>query len=288
MEVHMSKVDGKAPLNETLDSYEHTYSYEFDGEFEPIPVGTETILIAMFIIGSIISAAVNIVVISFMIYGKKRKRSLNSLVLNLAISDWTLGLVCLPFLFSSTFMNGWAFGEVLCKFIPFVFKVSQIVSIVTMTAIGIERYHVVMYPLHIKASSKQIAALIALTWLVSFGIASPKFAIHTFVSIVVLFTLCWLPLNLYNVVLISYNSNYLRTHPQTTKIIRASLFIWVVMADTVINPIVYVFLSNKFRSDICTSRFFNTMTNIFTKTRSTPTLRNPGHGSPTPHRVVIV
>ncbi|XP_077989805.1 prolactin-releasing peptide receptor-like [Glandiceps talaboti] len=74
--------------------------------------------------------------------------------------------------------------------------------------------------------------------------------IRTLISIIVLFVVCWLPVNLYNLVLVTYNPEYLETHPLTADVIRACTYIWPILSDAIFNPIVYVFLSDKFRSDM--------------------------------------
>ncbi|XP_070533409.1 neuropeptide Y receptor type 1-like isoform X2 [Ptychodera flava] len=158
---------------------------------------TVAILTAIFAVCVALSCVGNFVVICVMTCGKKKNKPFNSLLLNLAISDWSLGLLCLPFLFAYTMMSPeWIFGEALCVIIPFAQK-----------------------------------------------------AVRTLVSLVILFGVCWLPLHIYNLFLITYNPEYLRTQQDATKISRASIYIWLIFADTVFNPIVYIFMSDKFRKD---------------------------------------
>ncbi|XP_077989819.1 prolactin-releasing peptide receptor-like [Glandiceps talaboti] len=76
--------------------------------------------------------------------------------------------------------------------------------------------------------------------------------VRTLISIVILFAICWLPVNLYNLVLVTYNPDYLETHPLTTDVIRACTFIWPILSDSIFNPIVYVFLSDQCRRDLTT------------------------------------
>nr|XP_006813757.1 PREDICTED: probable G-protein coupled receptor 83-like [Saccoglossus kowalevskii] len=209
--------------------------------------------------------------------------------------------------------------------------VSEAVSIFTLTAIGIDRYYVVMYPLRPRTDNRKKKIIILVTWILATGLSAPKpwvlqlysyplvdgktahscspnwpsiehkhrydwalviilFAlplvllsfcygrvarklwlrslpgnadperdreqkkskektVKMLISVVVLFALCWLPLNVYNIVL-SYYPEYFRSHQQETRISRASVLIWLTLSDTIINPIVYVFLSDRFRKDL--------------------------------------
>ncbi|XP_070535203.1 prolactin-releasing peptide receptor-like [Ptychodera flava] len=75
-------------------------------------------------------------------------------------------------------------------------------------------------------------------------------AFRTLVSVIILFAVCWLPSNLYNLVLISYKSSFFKTRQQLTMTLRACLFIWIVLSDAVINPFVYMFLSDRFAREV--------------------------------------
>ncbi|XP_077990542.1 substance-P receptor-like [Glandiceps talaboti] len=291
------------------------------------------ILTAVFAISVVLSSVGNVVVVCVMTCARRRKASLNTLMLNLAMSDWTLGLLCLPFLFAGTMMGEWIFGKVMCAVVPFVWKVAQIVSIFTVTVIGLDRYYVVMYPLKRKLSMKGKNIIIIVIWVAAAALSSPQCiyatlgerftheenrtfyicyghwpsvnykemyvwllftltyliplillstcyvqialklwrrtlpghidaqrdreqeatkrkAIRTLISLIILFAVCWLPVNFYNLFVITYNPVYLRTHWENTVTSRACIFIWLILSDTVFNPIAYVFLSENFRKNI--------------------------------------
>ncbi|XP_077989790.1 prolactin-releasing peptide receptor-like [Glandiceps talaboti] len=310
--------------------------YDFNTTVQTLPKIHDDLIIILttiFVICVLLSSIGNIIVVCVMTCARNRKASLNTLMLNLAMSDWTLGLLCLPFLFATTMMGEWIFGEVLCSVIPFAWKVAQIVSIFTVTIIGLDRYQVVMYPLERKLSVKVKNIILLVIWIVAVILSCPllvfashtgiflehenrtyyrcggrwpvsqrfnytemytwllfiltyvipliilttcyiqvtlklwrrtlpghvdperdreqevdkRKAIRTLVSLIILFAMCWLPLNVYNIFLITYNPEYLMTHWQATVTSRACLFVWLILSDMIFNPIVYVFLSENFR-----------------------------------------
>ncbi|XP_070531672.1 galanin receptor 2b-like [Ptychodera flava] len=134
------------------------------------------ILTVIFSVGVGLSVVENIVVVLVLTHAKKKgKKSFNPLIFNLAISDWTLSLVCLPFLFKSTVMGEWIFGFVMCKLVSYLHTASEIVSIFTLVAICIERYRAIMYPLLTKAKAKKMRRIIAiiLIWVAALVICCP-------------------------------------------------------------------------------------------------------------------
>ncbi|XP_077990786.1 neuropeptide FF receptor 2-like isoform X2 [Glandiceps talaboti] len=153
-------------------NYSSYYSY-----YDDVPKLTEHLIVTLtviFAISVVLSTIGNIIVLCVMTCARRGKASPNTLMINLAMSDWTLGLVCLPVLFTATMMGEWVFGEVLCYMTPFVMKVSQVVSIFTVTVIGLDRYHVVMYPLKRKLSVKGKNMIILSIWLAAMALASPQ------------------------------------------------------------------------------------------------------------------
>ncbi|XP_070532923.1 C-C chemokine receptor 1-like protein 1 isoform X2 [Ptychodera flava] len=95
------------------------------------------ILTVIFSVGVALSVVENIVVVLVLTHAKKKgKKSFNPLIFNLAISDWTLSLVCLPFLFKSTVMGEWIFGFVMCKLVSYLHTaITSILFAVIMFAI---------------------------------------------------------------------------------------------------------------------------------------------------------
>ncbi|XP_070533436.1 substance-K receptor-like isoform X2 [Ptychodera flava] len=80
-------------------------------------------------------------------------------------------------------------------------------------------------------------------------------AMATLISAVILFAICWLPVHVYNLFFLTYNPQYLQSRPKITMTARACVFVWMVIVDAVINPVIYVFISDRFKRDICRLSF---------------------------------
>ncbi|XP_070535204.1 prolactin-releasing peptide receptor-like [Ptychodera flava] len=306
-------------------------------ELPALPHGTVVTLSTVFAVGVGLSATSNLVVACALIAGSRKKRSFNVFLLNLAGADWTLSTICVPFLFESALTGEWKFGGLTCVIVPFIFKVSKIVSVFSLVAIGIDRYRAVMYPLFPSITPRKKCVVIFFIWCLAVILSCPKLkylkmlqvpykgeilhfciekwpnrrlmvvyvwgmfvltyfvpmviltvcyvrmgirlvkgqlpgcanerrdklqkkakrkAFRTLISVIILFAVCWLPINLYNIVIISYNIRFLKTHPLLIRTLRACVYIWVISYGAVVNPFVYMFLSNKFARDIKRIKIF--------------------------------
>ncbi|XP_070531679.1 neuropeptide Y receptor type 1-like isoform X1 [Ptychodera flava] len=309
------------------DDYFHNVRYVLDSIDNSVVI----ILAAIFTVGVALSVVENIVVVFVLTHAKKGKTSFNPLIFNLAVSDWTLSLVCLPFLFTSTVMGEWVFGFAMCKLVSYLHTASEIVSIFTLVAICIERYRAIMYPLLTQAKKRHRIIAIILIWIAALVICCPypilnqlyyyplvenrtaalcsnswpmvgavdgrkvymwivfllmyigpllileicylrvvarlwlyklpgcadnrmevrskQKAITSILFAVIMFAICWLPIHLFRMVVLTHKTEFLATHPMEVNIIRACGYIWLIISDAVFNPIIYAFISKSFRRD---------------------------------------
>lgn len=70
----------------------------------------------------------------------------NFFITNLAVSDIMLCLLAVPFTPMYTFMERWIFGTTLCHLVSGAQAVSVYISSLTLTAIAMDRYIVIVYP----------------------------------------------------------------------------------------------------------------------------------------------
>ncbi|GAB0096250.1 Opsin [Sergentomyia squamirostris] len=88
----------------------------------------------------------------------------NTLVINLALSD--LGMMAkIPVVIYNSFNHGPALGTLACRIYGFVGGLTGTVSIGTLTAIAIERYYVIVYPLNGQRNSVQLRFVITFIWM---------------------------------------------------------------------------------------------------------------------------
>ncbi|XP_057662901.1 cholecystokinin receptor [Diorhabda carinulata] len=71
----------------------------------------------------------------------------NLFLLNLAISDLLLGVLCMPFTLIGALLRDFVFGAVMCKLLPFLQACSVSVGVWTLVAISVERYYAICHPL---------------------------------------------------------------------------------------------------------------------------------------------
>ncbi|XP_070541409.1 neuropeptide Y receptor type 2-like [Ptychodera flava] len=115
----------------------------------------------------------NLLVIFAILRSKKMRSTTYIFIGNLAVSDVTVCLLCLPFTLAASFQDSWNFGGFMCNFVPSVQILSVCVSTLTLTLIAVDRYYVVVRPLKARLSLRASLALIIAIWLVSACLASP-------------------------------------------------------------------------------------------------------------------
>ncbi|KAL3122855.1 hypothetical protein niasHT_008767 [Heterodera trifolii] len=72
----------------------------------------------------------------------------NLYLLNLALSDLLLSVVCMPPTLVSSVVYCWVFGDLLCKLLAYLQPVVVTASAYTLAAIALERYYAICKPLH--------------------------------------------------------------------------------------------------------------------------------------------
>ncbi|XP_036121513.1 melanopsin [Molossus molossus] len=101
----------------------------------------------------------------------------NMFIINLAISDFLMTFTQAPVVFASSLYKRWLFGEAGCEFYAFCGALFGITSMITLTAIALDRYLVITRPLTaIGVVSKRRAALVLLgVWLYALAWSLPPF-----------------------------------------------------------------------------------------------------------------
>lgn len=106
----------------------------------------------------------------------RRMKSLSNIFLaSLATADLILIIFCVPVKFAQLFSYTWTFGKFLCKFVYYIQNLSAICSVYTLTAMSIERYYAIMYPVECRyiCTISQTKRIIILTWIGSIILAMP-------------------------------------------------------------------------------------------------------------------
>lgn len=78
------------------------------------------------------------------------------------------------FQFQAAVLQKWVLPHFLCKLAPFVQILSVDVSIYTLVAVSLDRYHVMLHPLKPKLSSKSALLIFTIIWLIALVSSLPS------------------------------------------------------------------------------------------------------------------
>uniref|UniRef100_T1K3U4 G-protein coupled receptors family 1 profile domain-containing protein n=1 Tax=Tetranychus urticae TaxID=32264 RepID=T1K3U4_TETUR len=320
-------------LNNTdieLDQHNSSFlsdNYDDSALGEPFQI----FLICLYSVTALLAFAGNITAIWVLMAGKRSSKELRIFLVNLAASDITMALFSIPFTYTSYMLNRWIFHPSFCPFVQFMTLCSVIVSVYTLTAIGIDRYCAIMNPFSSTNWTKARGKLtVGLIWFLALtasstqlihGKAVEEFSgnetiyicrevwpspvaertytmiifvitfvlpmiilVYTYTCIawkmlnhtspgnanaardeaqleakmkvikmlavvVILFALCWLPLQLFNI-LYWFEIYIFDPDTQIGIYLHNGLFFlchWLAMANSFLNPIIYCFMSDNFR-----------------------------------------
>ncbi|KAJ8923595.1 hypothetical protein NQ315_010174 [Exocentrus adspersus] len=123
------------------------------------------------------------ILIIFTTFRYRRMQSVTNVFLSsLASSDLLLIMFCIPVKVAKLFSYTWQMGEVICRSVHYMQNVSAICSVLTLTAISIERYYAIVHPMKAKyiCTIRQAKTIIIIIWNLSMLLATPtlKVQIH--------------------------------------------------------------------------------------------------------------
>lgn len=166
------QVDLHAAAAETVDQYT-TDDHHYEGSLFPastlIPVTVICILI--FIIG----VTGNTMTILIIQYFKDMKTTTNLYLSSMAVSDLIIFL-CLPFdLYRLWKYVPWLFGEAVCRLYHYIFEGCTSATILHITALSIERYLAISFPLRSKVmvTRRRVQYIILALWCFALLSAAP-------------------------------------------------------------------------------------------------------------------
>ncbi|CAF0958061.1 unnamed protein product [Brachionus calyciflorus] len=125
--------------------------------------------IVVFIVGII----GNLLVVLVVLKNSQMRTITNIFIVNLAIGDFFVILICLPPTIITDITGIWWFGNTMCKIIIYVQYISVCVSVLTLTSISYERYYAIVYPLKFQASKFRAKIIILIIWLLAILINIP-------------------------------------------------------------------------------------------------------------------
>ncbi|XP_077988219.1 QRFP-like peptide receptor [Glandiceps talaboti] len=294
-------------------------------------IESQYVLICAFTFNMLMSICGNIVLLYVLICGKSTRSDLNAFLINLAVADLLIAVFCMPFTFPTIMLGHWIFGKAMCPTTIFLQQVSVIVTIGTLTAVGIDRYFAVIYPLTVRVTKNRRKIVFLCIWVIAITLAtvqtifteveeiyydgryiyfcseefpSPRFSkvyeiffilityiiplyilcytysrigirlwgrtvpgnadhvrdqsqakakkkvIKMLVIIVVMFAVCWLPVHTFKFISLCYPMVTIDVEAQDIMRVVQCCILWMAMAHSFVNPLIYGFLNEGFRNEL--------------------------------------
>ncbi|KAK0417742.1 hypothetical protein QR680_013182 [Steinernema hermaphroditum] len=161
-----------APLEEeslaaALQKAPEEAMWEDDCRFRP---STENyVVIVAFAVIFCLSVVGNSIVIVVIVQQRTMRSITNLYLLNLAITDLLLSVVCMPPTLVSSVVYCWMFGDLMCKVLAYLQPAVVTASAYTLASIAIERYYAICQPLHSRvwATRSHAYTMISVVWVIS-------------------------------------------------------------------------------------------------------------------------
>lgn len=148
-----------------------------DGDGGGLSREFQLVLIGLYTVTALLSIVGNLIVIVVFAVGKRSRSDLRIFLFNLAVSDLIMASFCMPFTFTTTMLHHWVFGPVMCPLVLFMQMVSVTASVGTSTAIAVDRYIVVAYPLQARHSRRRGRLALVAVWTVACGLSAVQLGV---------------------------------------------------------------------------------------------------------------
>ncbi|XP_026685232.1 RYamide receptor-like [Diaphorina citri] len=122
---------------------------------------------------SVLAVVGNFLVIWIVATSRRMQNVTNCFIANLALADIVIGLFAIPFQFQAALLQRWNLPNFMCPFCPFVQCLTVTVSVLTLTAIAVDRHRAILNPLSARPSKLRAKICIFGIWTLSSFLAAP-------------------------------------------------------------------------------------------------------------------
>ncbi|XP_045104745.1 neuropeptide F receptor-like [Portunus trituberculatus] len=125
----------------------------------------------------VLGAAGNSLVVLAVVRKPAMRTARNVFIINLAISDLLLCLVTMPLTLMELLTQYWPLGDTpfVCRLVGTLQATSIFVSTISITAIALDRYHVIVYPTQTSMQKVGAVSSLLVVWVLAFLLALPNF-----------------------------------------------------------------------------------------------------------------
>ncbi|KAM5146899.1 G-protein coupled receptor 83-like [Mantella aurantiaca] len=152
-----------------IGDFENNTKYEAESQ----SLTVKALLIVAYSVIIVISLFGNILVCHVVIKNKRIQSATSLFIVNLAVADIMITLLNTPFTLVRFVSSTWVFGKLMCHVSRFVQYCSVHVSVLTLTAIALDRHQVIMHPLKPRMSTVRGIICIIFIWFMASGFSLP-------------------------------------------------------------------------------------------------------------------
>ncbi|CAG5123132.1 unnamed protein product [Candidula unifasciata] len=98
----------------------------------------------------------------------------NLFIMNLAVADAVVLVLCSPPTVLQSVTETWFMGDAMCKVVIFFQNTVVGVSVLTLSAIAVERYFAICRPLKSRITMRKVKVTVLIIWLISAALGSPN------------------------------------------------------------------------------------------------------------------
>ncbi|XP_026728031.1 orexin receptor type 1-like [Trichoplusia ni] len=164
-------VGDKEYCNMSLEEYmDMLNEYIFPQPYEWVLIATHGIVFVIGLIG-------NALVCTAVYRNHSMRTVTNYFIVNLAVADFMVILICLPPTVLWDVTETWFFGTAMCRIVLYFQSVSVTVSVLTLTFISVDRWYAICFPLKFKSTTGRAKTAILIIWLLSLLFNVPEFVV---------------------------------------------------------------------------------------------------------------
>jgi hypothetical protein len=182
-----------------LESTHFANQFALNEDKSEVPEWLKLSFALLYIVLFFVGLIGNLIVIYFVLFYKRMQTMTNKFITNLSLADLLVICVCIPVTVSNYFSDQWLFGEFMCRITPFIQGILLLqnfsdlsifvnifcfnehkgvalsVSVLTLTAISIDRYFIIYKPIKARSicTNRRIRFVLIMIWLLSCIIMSP-------------------------------------------------------------------------------------------------------------------
>ncbi|XP_014469814.1 PREDICTED: pyroglutamylated RFamide peptide receptor-like isoform X4 [Dinoponera quadriceps] len=172
----MSTIEENVMSNDSNATYD--YDYDINESFSIFNWAELAPVLVVYGLTFVLGLIGNVVMITSTICPRLRPlpaTPTNIFLGGLATADLLLIIFCIPVKVAKLFSYTWTMGVFLCKAVHYMQSVSAICSVVTLTAMSIERYYAIVHPMRAQytCTISQARKIVIITWIAAFLLGIP-------------------------------------------------------------------------------------------------------------------